>query len=212
MCRGTDAKAERGVKGNWEFGQWVVSLGDGSLPMCALAGDLEACWIDIPKRFLIHTDGDKIFAIIEEVYDCFQVHYNDPSYLADWAIVCPTNVVVESINDHVMTMVPGDVRQYLSSDRIVPGSAQIPTVYEDYPPEHLNGLVVPNYPRHCLNLKVGMSVILLRNLNQYVGLCTGTRLLVTRVAEYVLEATILTGLTAGESVSIPRVVLNAMDS
>jgi hypothetical protein len=54
-----------------------------------------------------------------------------------------------------------------------------------------------------------MPVILLRNLNQAMGLCNGTRLMITRLADYVFEATVMTGLAVGQSVCIPRIVLNA---
>ena len=79
----------------------------------------------------------------------------------------------------------------------------------DFSPKHINTLTTPNYPNHHLKLKVECPVISLRNLNQALGLCNGTRLLVTRVADHVLQGTVLTGLAAGDSVCIPRVVLNA---
>jgi hypothetical protein len=41
-------------------------------------------------------------------------------------------------------------------------------------------------------LKVDMSVILMRNLNLGMGLCNGTRLLITRLADCVLEVTDMT--------------------
>jgi ATP-dependent DNA helicase PIF1 len=44
---------------------------------------------------------------------------------------------------------------------------------------------------HKLRLKVGVSVILLRNLDQKIGLCNGTRLIITRMRKYVLEGKII---------------------
>jgi hypothetical protein len=36
--------------------------------------------------------------------------------------VCPTNVVVDAINDQVASRVPSESRKYLSVDRVAPGS------------------------------------------------------------------------------------------
>jgi hypothetical protein len=52
----------------------------------------------------------------------------------------------------------------------------------------------------------------MRNLNQGMGLCNGTRLLITRLADCVLEVTVMTGLAVWQSVCIPRIVLNATDT
>ena len=49
--------------------------------------------------------------------------------------------------------------------------------------------------------------MLLRNLNQSIGLCNGTRLLITALGSMVLEASIMTGTFAGRRVLIPRINL-----
>jgi ATP-dependent DNA helicase PIF1 len=49
--------------------------------------------------------------------------------------------------------------------------------------------------------------MLLRNLNQSIGLCNGTRLIVTALGKMVLQASIMTGSFAGRSVLIPRICL-----
>jgi hypothetical protein len=56
-----------------------------------------------------------------------------------------------------------------------------------------------------------MPVILMRNLNQGIGLCNGTRLLITRLADCVLEVTVMTGLAIWQSICILRIVLNTTD-
>jgi ATP-dependent DNA helicase PIF1 len=43
-----------------------------------------------------------------------------------------------------------------------------------YTKEFLNTLKFPGMPNHELKLKVGLPVMLLRNINQSAGLCNGT--------------------------------------
>lgn len=123
--------------------------------------------------------------------------------------MCPTISVVDEVNDFITAMVPGELREYLSADKIAPCSEQIPDIEELYPVEFLNSIVVHNYPHHCLKLKVGVPVVLLRNLNQSQGLCNGTRLLITKLGDYVFEGTGLTSFSVGQSMCVPCIVLNA---
>jgi hypothetical protein len=47
-------------------------------------------------------------------------------------------------------------------------------------PKFLNTIVFSKLPNHILRLKVGVSVMLLRNIDQSLGLCNGTRLIITK--------------------------------
>jgi ATP-dependent DNA helicase PIF1 len=53
--------------------------------------------------------------------------------------------------------------------------------------------------------------MLLRNISQTTGLCNGTRLVVTRLAEKVIEAIVMTGSNIGDVVYIPRICLTVKD-
>ena len=99
-------------------------------------------------------------------------------------------------------------KEYRSFDQIA-NCIEMPSDYEMlYPPEVLNSIALNNYPQHCLVLKVSVPVVLLRNINQAQGLCNGTRLLVRRLGDRILEAEIVTGTHIGALVGIPRIVLN----
>ena len=54
--------------------------------------------------------------------------------------------------------------------------------------------------------------MLLRNLNQSARLCNGTKLLVTQLSKWVLEAQIISGSHVGGKVFIPRIVLSPSES
>jgi len=58
-----------------------------------------------------------------------------------------------------------------------------------------------------LKLKNGTPIMLLRNLNQSLGLCNGTRLIITNLADNIIEAVIITGTHIGEKTYIPIINL-----
>jgi hypothetical protein len=53
-----------------------------------------------------------------------------------------------------------------------------------------------------------MLILLLHNLNQSIGLCNGTRLIVKRLGQCVIEAEIITRNNVGKRVFIPRIIMS----
>ncbi|XP_076918632.1 uncharacterized protein LOC143579127 [Bidens hawaiensis] len=89
---------------------------------------------------------------------------------------------------------PGQEMEYLSSDSI----DKVESVSEDfdptlYSPDFLNGIKMSGMPNHRLLLKVGVPIMLLRNINQKKGLCNGTRLQVVSLGKRVIEAKVVSG-------------------
>ena len=68
----------------------------------------------------------------------------------------------------------GDVTTYFAADHVeVPDN---PDEANNYPQEFLHTLTPSGMPPHTLELKVGCTVMLPRNLDPSNGLCNGTQL------------------------------------
>jgi ATP-dependent DNA helicase PIF1 len=63
-----------------------------------------------------------------------------------------------------------------------------------------------------LNLKIGLPVMLIRNINPAAGLCNGTRLIVKKIFTRIIEAEISFGAHKGQRVLIPRMALIPNDT
>jgi ATP-dependent DNA helicase PIF1 len=74
-------------------------------------------------------------------------------------------------------------------------------------PEFLNTINSYGIPNHKLRLKIGVHVMLLRNIDQNLGLCNGTRLVITKMGKYVLEGKVIAGTNIGQKVYISRLSL-----
>ncbi|GJR94360.1 ATP-dependent DNA helicase PIF1-like protein [Tanacetum coccineum] len=96
---------------------------------------------------------------------------------------------------------PGEEKVYYSFDE-----AEDDT-HNYYPLEFLNSLNVSGLPPHCLRLKIGCPIILLRNLDPANGLYNGTRLICKRFDPNVINAEIAVGQHAGVRVLLPRIPL-----
>lgn len=87
----------------------------------------------------------------------------------------------------MIEMNPEKSRVYLSADSTSNSDGVIDVLNDVYTPEYLNGLKCSSLPNHKITLKVGTSVMLLRNIDHSNGLCKGTRLIITRMSNHVLE-------------------------
>lgn len=97
------------------------------------------------------------------------------------------------INDYMFNKLQGASKIYKSSDEICKASSDTLDQELLYPVEFLNGLNFQGMPPHALNIKIGLPIMLLRNVNPSQGLCNGTRLIVTHLGDFVIKAEIITG-------------------
>ena len=84
--------------------------------------------------------------------------------------------------------------------------------YSNITSEFLNSLSMSGLPNHKIKLKIGVPIMLLRNLDQATGLCNGSRLIVTRLANHVTSAKLITGNKDGQEIYIPRMSMSSSQS
>ncbi|XP_022021403.1 uncharacterized protein LOC110921393 [Helianthus annuus] len=189
------------------FAKWLLDIGEGNV---GGPNDGEAT-IEVPSNLIINDTSDPISCLIEFVYPSILDNFNSPNYFSDRAILAPKNEVVNEINDRLLALFPGEEREYLSSDRLC-ATENVSSIQERlYTPDVLNGLKVSGLPNHRLVLKVGVPVMLLRNIDQKNGLCNGTRLKVTKLYNRLIEAEIISGANIGTRTYIPRITLVPSD-
>ncbi|XP_045816678.1 ATP-dependent DNA helicase PIF6-like [Trifolium pratense] len=108
-------------------------------------------------------------------------------------------------------VVTGEVKTYLSSDTSCEQSETLDGLDNIITPEFLNTIRASGLPNHELKLKVGVPVMLLRNIDQSSGLCNDTRLIITQLGKFVLETKIISENNIGQKVFIPRLSLTPSD-
>lgn len=189
-----------------EFSDWILKLGDGKL---SEPNDGEAT-IDIPEDMLLLDSLHPIDSIANCIYPDLLQNLNDQTFFRERAILCPTNDDVNEVNNHIMDLLPGEIKEYVSSDKICDSDTSVARD-AGLSTEFLNAIKCAGVPNHVLRLKLGVPVMLIRNIDQKYGLCNGTRLQVTQLGNHVIEAKVLTGSNSGNKVYLPRMVLTPTD-
>ncbi|XP_076929273.1 uncharacterized protein LOC143593561 [Bidens hawaiensis] len=201
------------------FGGKVVVFGGDFAKFCMLhkprnvgGPNVGEAVIDIPDDLLILNSVDPMGDLIRFVYPNILDRFNELTYFQNRALLAPLNEVVQEINERMLDLFPGEEVEYLSSDSL----AECEDLSEDfdpqlYSPDLLNGLKMSGMPNHKLALKVGVPIMLLRNINHKKGLCNGTRLQVVSLGRRVIEAKVVSGTNIGYRTLISQVSLTPTD-
>ncbi len=134
-------------------------------------------------------------------------------YLMQRDILAPKNTKIDEVNNAILESLSEESHTYLNANSLTPtkeGASVATGVSMDslYPVEFLNTLRFSGIANHELQLKMGMPILLLRNFNQSIRLCNGTRLIVKRLGQRVIEAEIITGNNVGKRVFIPHIIMS----
>ena len=183
--------------GEQAFSEFLLQLGSGQLqlkPTAPYQGSIE-----IPNECVLQNNED----IVASIFSDFD------GDLTGRVILTPTNDEALEINEQILNQLPGEVKTYYSIDSVVSDDQE---EIDLYPLEFLNSLTPSGMPPHALNLKVGCPVMLMRNLSIKDGLCNGTRLITRNLQDNVIDCEILTGVSVGNRVFIPRSTLIPNDT
>jgi ATP-dependent DNA helicase PIF1 len=189
------------------FSKWILNIGDGNIG----DADDECITLQIPNDFFIKDSTDPLAAIVESTYPSLLRNMIDSAFFKDRAILAPKNAIVDTINGYILDTILGEETVYLSYDSPCTGNSNVDVSDDVHTPEFLNTINSSGLPNHKIRLKVGVPIMLMRNMNQSLGMCNGTRLIVTKMGKYVIEGKVISGSNIGEKVFIPRLSLTPSD-
>ncbi|XP_072084618.1 uncharacterized protein [Arachis hypogaea] len=124
--------------------------------------------------------------------------------LEDIVIPSSDQTFDELVNNYLIAIILRGEKLYLSSGSICMDEGNMESQLNLYGPELLNSINCFSLPPHNLILKVGVPVMLLRNIDQSSDFYNGTRLQVRKLGNHVIECEVLTGNNVGHIVLIPR--------
>jgi hypothetical protein len=181
------------------FAKWQLEVGKGGHTD-------EGGTINLPDHF--KCPENSVTSLIDTIYPGIydQAHHSD-QYFSERVILASKNDDVDDLNHHILHKFPGQEQVFHSADSI----ANNENGELLYPPEYLNSINCSGLPLAHLALKVGAPVMILRNLNIAGGVCNGSRGILTRIRNRVLEIRLITGDNAGEKVFIPRMRLQPIE-
>jgi hypothetical protein len=145
-------------------------------------------------------------ALINFVYEHFATYASRPpsenaDYLQDRCILAPLIKDVQILNDEITASLPGI--GFMSKSIDIPD----PEGWNSLPEECLNTLSPPGLPEHQILLKVGMPIVVIRNLYITRGVCNGSRMIVKEVGEGFILGELMSGPCKGEEILIPKIKL-----
>ena len=154
------------------FDRWTLDIGNGVSSSIKVPADMIATRITPNSRQNSSAEGDAMLHFCDKIFPNLADNIGDPNWIEGRAILAPTNKEVEMLNNILSANLPGSLEVLRSADKMESTEDHI-----SFNVEYLNTLTPSGCPPHALNLKHGMPLMLLRNLNPREGLCNGTKLI-----------------------------------
>lgn len=188
-----------------QFANWLSSeVGQG----VSMLEDMQA--IPLPPCINIERSEE---SLISWIYN--GIHTSPPpppAYFLNRAILAARNSDVHDLNHVVLERMSTTSRTYFSIDSVLDEPEGAAHFNLPITPEFLRSITTSSLPPGELILKPGCPVILLRNLSPKSGLCNGSRMIVDRTGDRVLQCTLIGGDHHGDTVFIPRIGLYPSDA
>jgi len=141
-----------------DFPYQILNLGEGkiSYPNTNITSD--DIKLDDRLGHILHRLEHLIDAIYPGLENLLERDYH---WLCSKAILSPRNDTVNEINKLILEKIPGQIKHYKSIDTVCNIEDTV-----HYPQEFLNSLSPSDFPPYDLILKVGIPIMLLRNLSR----------------------------------------------
>ncbi|GBN19551.1 hypothetical protein AVEN_124242-1 [Araneus ventricosus] len=179
-------KNMRALESERDFGAWLLDIGEKK----------SGSTIQLPLQCYPSIQDP-----IHQLYSDIDFSSVTPQELKGRAILTVNNELSMEINNKVLEFMPGNETVYKAVDMIM---SEDPQDQLTFPEEFLNSLTPTGLPPYELKLKIGCIVMLLRNLAPSKGLCNGTRLIITKLQQNIIQAKSIDGT---ETYLIPRIPL-----
>ena len=183
------------------FSEQLILVGNGDIPFFDSSNHtIDISQIVRTRTTLEESLGDFVKCCYPELFG--EQNLGNAISVFDKAILCALNDEVDEVNSITFKAAGGDERKFFSADEL----AESDENSQNIPIEFLNSLTSPGFPPHELELKIDCPVILLRNINPKIGLCNGTKLVITAFpGQYSIEAQIVSGSHKGNRITLPRI-------
>lgn len=191
-----------------QFADWILKIGDGRIG----ESDDGQADVEIPQDIVMQNSSDHIGDIVSVIYPDLLQNMSRLEFFEHRAILAPTLEVVDRVNDYVMSLIPGDEKEYLSCDSVCQSDVDVDVDRRWLTTEFLNDIKCSGMPNHRLCFKLGVPVMLLRNIDISSGLCNRARLRIFHLGRHVIGAQVISGAHSGEKAFIQRMNLIPSDS
>eukprot|EP00918_Siedleckia_nematoides_P062640 GHVU01136559.1.p1 GENE.GHVU01136559.1~~GHVU01136559.1.p1 ORF type:complete len:334 (+),score=6.81 GHVU01136559.1:674-1675(+) len=149
--------------------RFVDDLGNGRLQETPVAS------ITLPEGFTASLD---ISAALDWNFPDFLENHLNPEYLRARIMMAPKHRIVNKLTAKICSQIPSPEHVSMSCNRV---SQDYLGEFSAITPQYLATFDPPNFPLHQLSLRVGMTIMMLRNLDPPRDICNGTRLLIRSV-------------------------------
>ncbi|XP_074346720.1 uncharacterized protein LOC141685525 [Apium graveolens] len=195
-----------------DFSRWVLDVGNGTLSNIHPGDIVHDQDLVIPDKFIIKSEEKPIKDIVNIIYPDIANNMKNTDWLTERSILTPTNAIVSDIKSYILHNIPGTSYNYYSQDSLCDNQGHDNDFGSAFPVEYLNSINMPCLPKHDLKIFVGSVIMLMRNLNQIMGLCNGTRMVVKQCFPNSIVCVILTGSQLGTTHIIPRIEMEQTDT
>ena len=118
------------------FGKWILSIGDDN-DISDENGEMK---VEIPEDLLMSDTTNPLMSLIDFVYPDLNDNLGDPLFFQERGILAPMLDSVEYVNEYMMSRIPGEEKEYLSSDSVCRSGENSDVQSEWLTTEFLNGI------------------------------------------------------------------------